>query len=245
MRDPPVGRTRVRGEDCPESGRGSADGCAHVSPVARCSSSPPPARASVSSRPAAARPHRHPRRRRAPPRVRRGNEARRGTDGCGAAPTAATTGSAPAAAGAPAQQGGRTDLRVTLPAEPAVLNPVLVSGDRNFSKVSWQLYDALTVYDYQTGKLQPQLATEWQQKSPTIVGIQAARGCPVPQRIRRAHRRRCRVHGEQGRQREQAAQIPLFLCAGREGDREIHRRIHAQPALPALPGHHGAGSRRA
>ncbi len=86
----------------------------------------------------------------------------------GAAPTAATTGSAPAAASAPAQRGGRTDLRVTLPAEPAVLNPVLVSGDRNFSKVSWQLYDALTVYDYQTGKLQPQLATAWQQKSPTV-----------------------------------------------------------------------------
>ncbi len=62
---------------------------------------------------------------------------------------------------------GKTDLTLTLPAEPGFLNPVMVSGDRNFSKISWQLYDSLLVYDFETKQLQPQLATKWEMKDET------------------------------------------------------------------------------
>ena len=65
--------------------------------------------------------------------------------------------------GAPA----RRSLRVALPAEPGFLNPVMVTGDRNFSKISWQVFDSLLVYDYEKKQMVPQLATTWHQKSPT------------------------------------------------------------------------------
>jgi peptide/nickel transport system substrate-binding protein len=76
------------------------------------------------------------------------------------APSAAP-GAAPAGEGSAA---ARTDLRVALSAEPGFMNPVMVTSDRSFSKIGWQVYDSLVVYDYETNTVKPQLATDWQQK---------------------------------------------------------------------------------
>jgi peptide/nickel transport system substrate-binding protein len=60
----------------------------------------------------------------------------------------------------------RKDLIVVLPGEPGFMNPIMVASDRNFSKVSWNVYDSLLDLDYATGSLRPQLATDWRQKDP-------------------------------------------------------------------------------
>jgi peptide/nickel transport system substrate-binding protein len=84
---------------------------------------------------------------------------------------------------APARaQAAAPPLRVALPAEPSFMNPILVASDRNFAKVSWQVFDSLLAYDYGARRLAPQLATSWRQVNPTTwefklrEGVQFHRG---------------------------------------------------------------------
>lgn len=91
-------------------------------------------------------------------------------------------GAVASAAPGTAARASRSDLVVALPGEPGFLNPVMVTGDRNFSKVSWQVFDSLLAYDYDKGELVPQLATSWRQKDATTweftlrQGVQFHRG---------------------------------------------------------------------
>jgi len=86
------------------------------------------------------------------------------------------------AAPAFAQTASTRPLRVALPGEPSFMNPILVASDRNFAKVSWNVFDSLLGYDYGARRSTPQLATSWRQVDPTTwefklrEGVQFHRG---------------------------------------------------------------------
>lgn len=65
------------------------------------------------------------------------------------------------------EQAGKTDMTVALFTEPSTLNAVTASGDNAASQVMSNIFNGLVRFNPQTGELEPELATSWEQTDET------------------------------------------------------------------------------
>lgn len=75
--------------------------------------------------------------------------------------------------------GSSQELKVAMFGEPTNLN-YMYEHDMMSTTVDWNLYDQLARWNYQTGKLDPELATSWKQTSPTTWIVNLRKGVQFP-----------------------------------------------------------------